>query len=573
MTEINVKSGIITSKPAIGISDGYVETLLVAAIAAALSLLHKGFVFGVENNLFHLPIVAGLYDEPQFHDDAFIQSLRYFSSGIWLLLENSEKHFGQTQLLFFVLTYLSRWLCFVGFLCCASLVGIVGLRDKIVFSLILCFTSFLKGDSYAGSGGLFLNYFTHSEIANGTVLLTIYFAAKGRFTAATIALGVTFFINAFIAFWLVPPLALIAVSLVMRRKATAAAICSQTAAGLVPCMLLAIPVLNNIVSNSEFGKPLDFDFVYYLHQYFAGHALIDSISAKGILGLAAVTLLGGIAFCWLGAAARELQAAYCGAILLYAIGIAVPFITSAPIVLNLQLLRSSTIIHLLAGLATAALATNWLRSDKEPTFLHGCLIVMSLSLGGLAFSLCIPIILNARFVEATQQFGSSFRRMWGYLALGIVLVIVWPLSTWQNFKFNRLFTESGREWTDVGNWARTSTLPTAMFLVPSKPRSSSTSEDVPSDPALSGTAIFEFISHRRVWVDYKRGAAVMWTPSYYHIWQARLIEVERLSSLNERVAFATHNGISYVIDRCNSVPAQSDAVFRTERLCVFRVEP
>ena len=115
MTEINVKSGIITSKPAIGISDGYVETLLVAAIAAALSLLHKGFVFGVENNLFHLPIVAGLYDEPQFHDDAFIQSLRYFSSGIWLLLENSEKHFGQTQLLFFVLTYLSRWLCFVGF--------------------------------------------------------------------------------------------------------------------------------------------------------------------------------------------------------------------------------------------------------------------------------------------------------------------------------------------------------------------------------------------------------------------------------------------------------------------------
>ena len=383
----------------------------------------------------------------------------------------------------------------------------------------------------------------------------------------------TFFINAFIAFWLVPPLALIAASLLMRRKATAGAICSQTVAGLVPCVLLAIPVLNNIVSNSEFGKPLDFDFVNYLHQYFAGHVLIGSISAKGIFGLAAVALLGGIALRWFGAAARELQAAYCGAILLYAVGIAVPFITSAPIVLNLHLLRSSTIIHLLAGLATAALATNWLRSGKQLTFLHGCLIVMSLSLGDLAFSLCIPIILNARFVEATQQFDSSFRRMWGHLALGIVLVIVWPLSTWQNLKFNRLFIESSREWTDVGNWARTSTLPTAMFLVPSRPRSSSTSEDVPSDPALSGTAIFEFISHRLVWIDYKRGAAAMWTPSYYQTWQARLSEVERLSSLNERVAYATHNGIGYVIDRCNSVPAQSDAVFRTERLCVFRVEP
>ena len=65
----------------------------------------------------------------------------------------------------------------------------------------------------------------------------------------------------------------------------------------------------------------------------------------------------------------------------------------------------------------------------------------------------------------------------------------------------------------------------------------------------------------------------MWTPSYYQTWQARLSEVERLSSLNERVAYATHNGIGYVIDHCNSVPAQSDAVFRTERLCVFRVEP
>ena len=49
MTEINVKSGTITGKAAIGISDGYVETMVVAAIAAVLSLLHKGFVFGVEN--------------------------------------------------------------------------------------------------------------------------------------------------------------------------------------------------------------------------------------------------------------------------------------------------------------------------------------------------------------------------------------------------------------------------------------------------------------------------------------------------------------------------------------------
>jgi hypothetical protein len=40
MTEINIKSGVITSQRAIGIADACVETLVVAAIASALSLLH-----------------------------------------------------------------------------------------------------------------------------------------------------------------------------------------------------------------------------------------------------------------------------------------------------------------------------------------------------------------------------------------------------------------------------------------------------------------------------------------------------------------------------------------------------
>ncbi len=571
MTEINVEPATLAKKRAIGFSAAWVETMMVAAVASAVSLLHKGFVFGIENNIFHLPIVAGLYNEPQYQDDAFIQSLRHFSSGLWFLLDNFENRFGQTQLLFLVLTYLSRWLCFVGFLCCASLLGIADRRDKIIFSLIICFTSFLEGNSYAGSGGLFLNYFTHSEIANGTVLLAIYFAAKGRFTAATVALGVTFFVNAFIACWLVPPLALVAGSLLTKQETTTKEICSQVLAGLVPCIVLAIPVLNNIVSNSEFGKPLDFDFANYLQQYFGGHVLISSISAADMIGLFAVALLGAVALYQFGHGARQLQAAYLGTILLYAIGVAVPFITSAPVVLNLHLLRSSTIIHLLAALATAALATNWLRDDKKPAFLAGCLIVMAVSLGHFAFSLCIVIILSVR--QATSSSGPTpSGRVIGYIALAFVVAFIWPLSAWQNLRFNRLFTESVLEWTDVSYWARTSTPATATFLGP--PRSQDGATEVTTfELALSRTAIFEFISHRRVWVDFKRGAAVMWTPSYYRIWLTRLTEVDRLNSLVERVAYAGRNGIDYVIDRCNSTSLPAEAVFRTARLCVFQVGP
>src|SRR5258708_33098413 len=107
-----------------------------------------------------------------------------------------------------------------------------------------------------------------------------------------------------------------------------------------------------------------------------------------------------------------------------------------------------------------------------------------------------------------------------------------------------------------------------MVLVSTSPRCSCASEPYPSDLALLRTSIFEFVSHRRVWVDYKRGAAVMWMPSYYRVWRTRLAEVEALNSLDQRVAYADRNGIDYVIDRCTPAAGQDGGVFRTELLCV-----
>ena len=147
----------------IRISTDSLDTAVIAAAAAALSLLYTGVIFGIGNNLFHLPVVAGLYNEPQYLDDAFIQSLRHYASGVWMLLGNSTKDLDQAEWLFLVLAYLSRLLCFVGFLCCASLLGIERRHEKIVFSFVICFVSFLNGYSFAGGSGIFLSYFTHSE--------------------------------------------------------------------------------------------------------------------------------------------------------------------------------------------------------------------------------------------------------------------------------------------------------------------------------------------------------------------------------------------------------------------------
>ena len=567
MAELNVDIDA-PCRSAVSLSGARVDTFAIAAIVSALSLLHTGFVFGIENNLFHLPIVAGLYDEPQYRDDAFIQSLRYFASGVWLLLGNAEKHFGDVQALFLVLDYLSRLLSFVGFLCCASLVGVVERRDKVIFALVVCFISFLDGDSHAGAGGLFLRYFTHSEIANGTVLLAIYFAAKGRFTAATLALGVTFFTNVFIAVWLAPLLLAIAVVLLAKQETDIATICVRVSAGIVLCIPFAWPVIHSIVSNPEFGSPIDFDFATFLRQYYPVHVLISSIPASDIVALAGVAAIGAVALWRLGPRAAELRVAYVGVMFVYAVGIVLPHMTGSPLLLNLHLLRSSTIIHLLAGLAAAALVVNWFRAESVTSFLLAALLLLTLSLHGVALWLAIPIMLIPVVLPAAQDSAPAYLRTIGYVVLAVVVLIVWPYSFWQNFTFNSMFADAVAEWRDVGEWARRSTSPTAVFLVPPRPRDDAILPSNAPDIALSRTAVFEFTSHRRVFVDFKRGAAVMWMPSYYPVWRSRMIETERLGSLAERIEYASRHGIAYVVDRCEPT-ANDGVIFRTRRLCVI----
>ena len=552
------------------LSPAIVDTLVVAAFAAMLSLLRTGFVFGIENNLFHLPIVAGLGNEPQFHDDAFIQSLRYFASGVWILLSDTQKDVGQTEVLFFALNYLSRLLSLIGFLCCASLLGVVTRRDKIVFSLILCAIDFLDGYSRAGMGGLFVNYFTHSEIANGTFLLAIYFAARRWFVSAAIACGATFFVNALVAVWLAPLLIVVAVTSVLRGETTLRIVCWRALAGLVISLPIAYPVLQAVLGNPEFGKPSGFDYASYLREYYAGHSLITEIDLDGILAMIAVTAAGAAAFAWFGARARALQAAYLGAILVYAVGTVIPFVSGANLVLNLQLLRSGTQIYLLAGLALAALATIWLSRGRAMAFLLGCLLVLCLGINGIAIALVVPLVVGVALTTGAADEAPAWHRRFGYAALALAALVLWPRAVWQNVADNRLFNDAIGEWKDVGHWASAATRADAVFLPP--PHHPEATMMRPADLALARVTIFEFVAHRRIWVDYKRGAAAMWTPSYYRIWHERLTETEALQSHGARMAYATGHGIDYVVDRCETLPSQRDVVFRTRRLCVSAAE-
>jgi len=539
----------------------YIETLVIAAVASAISMLLTGFVFGIGNNLFHLPIVAGLYNEPQYQDDAFIQSLRYFASGVWVVLSDTQKYFERTDLVFFILNYLSRLLSFIGFLCVAPLLGVVERRDKIIFALLACSTPFFRGSSPAGAGAMLTSAFTHSEMANGTLLLAIYFVIKGRFTAATVAWGGTLFINAFMAVWFAPLWLITVVRHLLKRRTTIRMLCFGTLVGALICVPIVFPVLRAIISNPDFGRPLDFDYIAYLREYYPDHFLIDTFQLADIIPMFGIMALGAVALWRFGAAARELQAAFLGAILLYLFGTIAPLISGSPLILNLHLLRSGVVIQLLAGIAALALATNWFDRNRPAMFLPGSLIVLVLALGRLESLLAIPVILGASYFASASELTLAYCRRLGYAALAVAVLVACPMQAWRNLEMRRILAKGPVEWEAVGRWARQETPQAAIFIVPNP-------EKPLSDP-FSYAANFEFISHRRVWVDWKRGAAAMWMPSYYRIWHERMTEMAGLTDHAARLAYASRNGIDYVVELCEMPPSQDDVLFRTDRLCVF----
>ena len=170
---------------------------VIAASGALISILTTGFMVGVRNDLYYLPIVRALYNEPQFAADAFIQSLRYFSAGPWILLKGVANHFDPYWILL-GLDFLSRFLSFIGFLACADILGLRRRSERALFAALLCATPLLRGQSLAGDGGLFINYFTHSEVDNGLTLIILFLLIRGWLASALIVNGLVFFINAFI---------------------------------------------------------------------------------------------------------------------------------------------------------------------------------------------------------------------------------------------------------------------------------------------------------------------------------------------------------------------------------------
>lgn len=545
----------------------------ICLVASLISLLFTGSVFGLDNHLYHLPIIHRLYDDDQFRNDAFIQSLRHYSSGLWLVLAGSERYAGDGHLMFHLLLYFSRLLSFVGFVCCASLIGVQSVRERIIFCLILCFSSILDGTSFAGHGALFVMTFSHSEVANGTMLLAIFFAARAQIAIACIFAGLTFFLNAFMGVWLVLPLGCIVISLIWRQKISISQMLPQAVIGLIAYALLTAPVAYNILSNPDFGGNVGFDYSGYLRSLFGNHFFVESNPWYQIVLLVTLAVLGWLALSRFNRGGVELKAALVGMVSLYIIGTIVPLLTDNPTILNLHLLRSGVMIHLLVAMCTAALAARWLssRNGQEAAILGPCLLFF-ITIKYLLPMAAILIAFYKTICGSVKERDNVLRAV-VFVALGLFVL---PWQAWQHFKLTSTAMEAVREWETIGTWAKSSTDPNSMFLISKSEGTEaarvSSPDDLHSGALSAASVVFEASSRRRIWVDFKRGAAVMWSPSYHAQWRSRMDALLELRTLSETLSFAQHNDIDYVIDNCQAFrAAHIDPVFSTNSLCVGSV--
>ncbi len=68
-----------------------------AFVCAILSIVLQGYYFGVGNNVFHIPIVLKVFDDKSFQDDLLIQSLRNYTSLLYVVVTDSPIHIISTR--------------------------------------------------------------------------------------------------------------------------------------------------------------------------------------------------------------------------------------------------------------------------------------------------------------------------------------------------------------------------------------------------------------------------------------------------------------------------------------------
>ncbi|MCW5632887.1 MAG: hypothetical protein KIT17_06065 [Rubrivivax sp.] len=545
---------------------GALELAAMLAAGTALSWFFTGHVFGHSNNVFHLPIVAGLATQPGFDDDAFVQSLAGFASGLWMLLEGRDTPWPAPQL-FAAGLAASKALSLLGAVLVARALGLMGRRRTLAFVAVVAATPLLQGTSYAGHGGLFVDFFSHSELASGLALV-MWWALLTRRPGLALALnGGVAFLNAFMAAWNLVPL-----GLCLWRQRPVRLRSLWPGAGVA--LGLLAPVAWRIAASWPAPGAELVDLREFVRTYYPYHFLADEMPLAQWLGLATVLGAAFVGLRWLreSPAANEgvplLRVLLHGYLVVYAAGIVAPLASGAPWVIQLHLLRSSAFFHWLAAIVLALVLV-----QPGPVW-RRVLLLPALLTARPALVLALPMLLvrgrprrgldvaaRVQWLAAGHRLGEAVPR--AAVLLGVTVVLAWHAATLPARQQHvHALGESAAQWAALAQRIGERTPPGATVLLPLRPH------DGPGPDAGSG--VFEYASRRSVWVDHKRGAAVLWQPAYHASWRTRMDEVAALAGWRERLDYGARRGLAMVVGRCDELPAGMAPDVRAGPLCAVR---
>jgi hypothetical protein len=561
----------------------------IALVVALISVIRTGFSFGVGNNVFHVPVVLGWAQQDAFAGDAFYASLTKFTSVVWPILGwvANESNVGTV---FLASHFLSRFvsLLAIGWLLMTHLRA--PLPNTALALLVCSLSPWLIGASTVGGHGLWVSYFTHSEVTWGPLLAALLAALAQRWVLAAGLAGLVFAINAFVGVWL---LAMLAMAFLMGGAQRAWA---QLPKAALAFLLLASPALVWI-ARSMGGTSVEFSYIDYIRTYYSEHFLIEAATYRelviagvsGVTGLLAALLTPRARFWWsvLGACS-----------LVFACGVVLPHVLNHRIVFNLHLLRIDGIVQWLSIVLAIAVLSLRLGPDRDVAVR----IFAMVGLLALLFSLKEPVGLTfvmlslaaVVWIERGAQW--TLDRLWtrrpvvaGLFAALVILVGMWLWEwTWLN----------GFLWLAMGVWAvglccglplRRSPwllIPmTVLALLPHVSKSpgvrledahpvglteltSWVREQGVQGPFLlplgKDDDYFQLLSRQPVWVDWKQGAAVMWEPKFHDQWMRRQREVGSLKTPADFAAYAQAHGLRrFIVPQAGAVcPAAARQLFR-----------
>jgi hypothetical protein len=506
---------------------------------AVLSWRLQGFAFGTDNNVFHIPIALRWFDLPQFSDDAFIQSLRDYATPVYAMLGLIADD-GNIAAVFFAAFLFTRALTIYALL---LILRACGLRDAWLWAATatLVLVSTVYGETAIGRDELFVSIFTHTALAQAIALIGVACLVRGRLVRAAAAMGLAFDLNAMVGTWALVPAILVALALLAGEPRVRARQVGWAAAVFA---LVSFPILGWIAATQHFGGQ-DFDYRKFLIGYYPNHFFIGWARWPDRIAFASQLLSGLLAAALLPRNRRAALLAIVGFALVFSAGMAIGQLSHSRFLLNLHLLRVDGMAIWLAVALVIAAAFAALASGRAAGVVCGIAAVSGLIAGNWDLVLAALLLLGAIRVVGWRSGWSLQGGHWGgwtvagmAAAAFVGTALVWGAYSQAPVAPSGQSVPSDQQllgawpaapyWLQVTQWARSTTRPDAVFLVP---------------PKLD----FVAAAKRRSWVGWKEGAAVMWAPGFYRLWRMRSEEVAALHDVGSALRYACRHGIDYVV--------------------------